>query len=613
MANLLRFILTLSVCFTTTSSIFAQSSVEIENSNLKKTIATLKEQRTSLIGTVNKMDAIINDLNKKLAKNDSGSETIKLLKEDIAKLEGSINNWKSLYYAELQKVKNLEKIRTKLRNDNDELNRDNARLRNEIVSFENRIIELDNIVQILKNTIQNLEEVNYYLGKHVVALQIDSILKQEKINRQDVKIQDLEYDKLRLIKQRTALIDLTNKQNNYNNELKEKHKIDKLHLLSSYLGINYNLTSFNNPIISLSGEKFERGHYSNLSFSLYNSLVGGYFSVPYNYCSMNPFAKCPDDNIDVSYTIRDIETVVMALDIRGVDYNNLEYSNTENFFKTYTAGFHFTPMRFIYISLGTSIVKGSSWDLYEGDLSGYQSIVTDNSIVPIKNNDGYYVLNYERYSIIKPSFGVSYVVPFRGFAKGKTTNAKFNSKTLNNYNYRTGFQVEVGYDWLFDDFYAKAGLHIRLWNYNDNILDKSQEGNNVNRFRKAVDIILDADKKNNKNYNRELVRGVNIIYDILKIESESLYSMADELIRNQKFDEAEELKKKAEGLKSFYICLQLKILDKDNVNQSINEGIGDEMNCNYDFDVLNDFLPNDGSDDQANNRKLKIIFDELLQ
>ena len=415
---------------------------------------------------------------------------------------------------------------------------------------------------------------------------------------------------------RTVLQDLAKKQRNQIDEIKNKHKVDKLQLVSSYLGLNYNLTAFNNPIISNNDNGLNRGVIPNFSLSWYNSLFGGYFSIPYNYCSNNPFANCPEDDINTYYSIRDIESAKMVMDIKGIDYQDLTFAYTENHFKTYSAGIHLAPMRYIYVSIGTSILKGSSWDLYEGDLTGFENISTDDDVVPVKNEDGYYTLNYNKLSIIKPTAGLAFVVPFRGFKKNGGTNKQIRSKVLGSYNYRNGFQLEVGYDWLFDDFYAKAGLHYRIWNYDQDILDDPDYENLAsNEIRRGLEIIIQANDSE-KPDEREINRGMKIVIEALIGRSVYFTKQADHFKIKGEFAQADTAHMRADKLANLACCFTKKFLKEESEKESKKESEKDEeLKCEYcrkeDLRFLYEYLPDslpdeDGLRVRADKKKSKI-------
>jgi hypothetical protein len=450
-----------------------------------------------------------------------------------------------------------------------------------------------------------LNSENRKLDRHVVKLQRDSIKKETKIAKQGERIVDLEADKVRLLENRTVLRDLAKKQKNQIAEIKDKHKIDKVQLVSSYLGINYNLTSFNNPIISNNDESLDRGILPNISLSWYNSIAGGYFSIPYNYCNTNPFAKCIDCELETYFTIRDIESAKMAMDIKGIYYEDLSYTSTENHFKTYSAGFHAATMRFLYISLGASVLRGCSWDLYDGDLTGFEGILTPDDVVPIKNNEGFYVLNYENLNMIKPSAGIAFVAPFQILRSKRSTNKQIRSSVLSSYNYKSGFQVEVGYDWLFQDYYAKVGLHFKLWNYDQNILDKQDYYNLAeNEVRRGLAIVLDENSKKEPQ-QKEIDKGLKIIVESIVGRSVYKESEAEDFIIKGEFDEAKKIQKEADDLADLACCLR-KIYDTKN------ESLTCETCEQNDIDLLLKFLPDSEEINIGGKNKKTVIYESTL-
>jgi len=586
------FILVMLVFLSFSSTVFGQTLEEFKrrNKTLESDLSTAKE--------------IIGDLTYKIKELKLYSKSLSDITAIVTLPITPARNYKKEYEEQLSLNSTLNTRNKVLKKKQSELNAEIARLKRllgiEVRKVENleyekqqleiTIARMEVKIDTLQTIKRELTQTNQKLDRHIGKLQIDSTKKEVKIIEQADEIIDLTAAKNRLLENRTVLIGLAKKQKQQLNEVKNKHKVDKLQLVSSYIGINYNLTAFNNPIISNNDEELDRG-ISNLSLSWYNSFLGGYFSIPYNYCSNNPFANCPDDNIDTYFSIRDIESVKMAMDIKGIGYQDLKFAYTENHFKTYSAGLHFAPMRYIYVSVGTSILKGSSWDLYEGDLTGFESIVTENDVMPIKNEDGYYTLNYQNHSIIKPTAGLAFIVPFRGVNSKRSTNDQIRSKVLSSYNYKSGFQLEVGYDWLFNDFYAKAGLHFKLWNYDQDILDKKDYYNLApNEIRRGLKIIIEENGKQDKIDERKINRGMKIIIEALVGRSAYFQSEADYFVIQGKFAQADTSQQRSDDLARLACCLTEKFLnEKDEKNG--------ELTCNgcpkEDLNLLYEFLPDD--------------------
>lgn len=478
-----------------------------------------------------------------------------------------------------------------------------AELEQKIKNMDSEIDSLKLSNRELTNDKRKLTRKNNKLNRNVDRLQRDSVRKEVKIARQDKKIDGLEEDKVRLIGQKKTLMDLANKQRSEILEIKDKHKVDKLQLLSSYLGVSYNLTALNNPLIKNAPEDLPFNVASNFNLSWFNSLAGVYVSVPYNYCSTNPFAKCDDCDLDTYFSIRDIESTIMTLDIKGIDYENLRYSSSENHFKSYSAGAHAAVFRYVYLSLGVSVLKGCTWDLYEGDLSGIQTVATPNDIIPVKNDDGFYVVNYERLNIIKPTAGVSFVGPFKVLNVNRKTNKQIRSKVLSSYNYRAGFQVEVGYDWLYRDFYSRAGIHVKLWNYDQNILDRTDYRNIAsNEVRRGLDIIIDEIDSKNPD-DEDINQGIKIIVEAVVGRSIYFNNEADNYAMNDDFINEKAQREKANEYERLACCLTKTFLEADN----------EELSCdceNGDISLLYTFLPEDDNVKIGGESKRTVLYEK---
>jgi hypothetical protein len=536
-------------------NIIDAQKVEVKLKQTKKALEAVEVELTVTNNALIKANKNVADLTAKLKKAE------KIIPVPIPPAP-PVKTWKKEYDDERVISAGLRKNNRRLSDINIALEDSLARERRKVENLEYEKTQLEIKVEDLETSAKKLKEdigkLEYNLKQsenHVRSLQRDSTVKEETISKQNKEINTLEAVKIRLVGNKNALREVSRQQKNELGELKDKNKGEQIQQVSSYLGINYNFTQRNNNPLDRSPIAYDGGVISNFSLSWYNSLVGGYFSIPMNYCNTNPFAKCDDCDITNYYSIRDIETIKMSMDIKGIWYQDLNYLGSENHLKTYSAGINAATIKYFYLSLGASVLKGCSWDLYSGDLSGYGNNTPDIS-APIKNNDGNYIVNYQNHSVIKPTIGVAFVAPFQKINGGRDENTKIRSKVFAEHNYKLGFQVEIGYDWLYEDFYAKGGIHIRLWNYDQNTLDKSKI---PQIFNNEIIVGVNQIIKGNDR------QGVNQIIQALDDHLTTSEDNFRNFLTNDDYDSAKKEKVKIEEFKSLICCLNKKYEEDDKV------------------------------------------------
>jgi hypothetical protein len=447
------------------STVFGQTLEELKNRN--KTLETDLGIATE----------VIEDLTYKIKELELHSKSISDITAIVTRPITPARNYNKEYEEQLSLNNTLNAQKKALKKKQSELNAEIARLKKLLAIEIQKVKELEYEKQQLETTIAGMEvEIDGLelangiltndkrkLERNVRQLQIDSTQKEIVIANQQHTIgvketiitrKEERIDKLEGKNKAQALT--INQQGAKIQFLHNENAVKKLHLQTIYLGTSYRVSNIFNPYDK--SPNLVRDYQSNINFSLYAAPLGLYFSLPLSYKDRVPSFE--DAEIHY-YTIQDIESVKMQLDIKGGLYTNIQYSSTELNFSSYNLGFYWSPMKFTYLMFGATRINGATWDLYTGDFSQ-----TDKFGIPslVKTTDDYYVVNYTDLSIIKPVVGVAGVFPLRLRKDSRNPNGKIKSIYVNKYNYNVGLQVELGYNWAYENYFLNTGLHIKLAN-----------------------------------------------------------------------------------------------------------------------------------------------------
>jgi hypothetical protein len=143
-----------------------------------------------------------------------------------------------------------------------------------------------------------------------------------------------------------------------------------------------------------------------------------------NYC--NETHPIPGNYYSKEY----ISNYSNELTVQGIPFTPARFSGTKSSFVSYNYGVYLSPVRYVYVMAGISRLKGSVWDLYDGNLND-----------PIRKSEIYnqYVVDYKKINMRDFLFGIAVVFPL--------------------------VQVETGYNRLYRSFFVNVGANIPVYDF----------------------------------------------------------------------------------------------------------------------------------------------------